>query len=106
MFNFFKMPDINKGVAEFNDTEGAVLIDVRSKAEYKGGHVPGSKNIELEKMKAANSIIKDKSTPVFVYCLSGSRSNMATKTLKNMGFTDVRNIGGISSYKGITEGGR
>lgn len=106
MLNFFKMPDINKGVAEFKNTDGAVLLDVRSKAEYKDGHVPKSKNIELEKMKAATSVIKDKATPIFVYCYSGSRSNMAVKTLKNMGFTDVKNIGGINSYTGAVEGGR
>lgn len=106
MFNFLKMPDINKGVAEFEETDGAVLLDVRSKAEYKEGHVPNSKNIALEKMDAANSIIKDKSTPIFVYCLSGSRSNMAVKALKNMGFTDAKNIGGISTYTGRKEGGK
>lgn len=106
MFNFFKMPNINNGVAEFKDTDGAVLIDVRTKAEYRDGHVPGSKNIQLEKINSATSIIKDKTTPVFVYCLSGSRSNMAVKSLKNMGYTDVRNIGGISSYSGTTERGK
>lgn len=106
MFNFLKMPDINAGVADYTDTDGAVLIDVRSKAEYKDGHIPGSKNIELEKMNSATSIIRDKDTPIFAYCYSGSRSNMAVKTLKKMGYTDVTNIGGIGSYKGITEGGR
>lgn len=106
MFNFLRMPDINAGVADFNDTNGAVLVDVRSKVEYKSGHVPGSKNIELEKINSATSIIKNKETPIFVYCLSGSRSGMAVRSLKKMGFTDVRNIGGISSYSGVTKRGK
>lgn len=105
MFNFFRMPDINQGVSEYKDTDGAVLLDVRTKAEYKNGHVPDSKNIALDKMNAATSIIKDKATPLFVYCQSGSRSSMAVKTLKSMGYTDVKNIGGIGSYTGSVRGG-
>ena len=49
------------------------------------------------------NFVKDKNTPVFVYCLSGGRSAQAANKLKQMGFTEVNNIGGINSYKGVIE---
>jgi len=44
-----------------------------------------------------------KDTPLFIYCLRGARSRKAVRVLKQMGYTDVRSIGGISSYKGQVE---
>ena len=43
-FEFFKQADINQGVKEYTATPGAVLLDVRTSEEYRGGHIPGSKN--------------------------------------------------------------
>ena len=45
----------------------------------------------------------DKSTPLFVYCMSGARSQQAVGGLKQMGYTDARNIGGIGSWRGDVE---
>lgn len=45
----------------------------------------------------------DKSTPLFVYCMSGARSQQAVGALKQMGYTDARNIGGIGSWRGDVE---
>ena len=47
--------------------------------------------------------IPDKSTPLFTYCLKGSRSRSAVKALKAMGYTNVINMGGINKYKGEQE---
>lgn len=104
-FDFLKKQDINKGIAEFNDTNNAVLLDVRTAEEYKEGHISGSKNISYEKVDTVESLITDKTTPIFVYCHSGSRSRIAVNKLRSIGYTDVKNIGGIVSYTGITEGG-
>lgn len=105
MFDFLSRKDINKGVEEFNATDNAVLLDVRSRDEYRGGHIPGSINIDVGEIAKAPSIISDKASPIFAYCLSGSRSGMAVSTLKRMGYTNVKNIGGIGSYSGPTESG-
>lgn len=105
LFGFFKKQDINKGVLEFNNTPDAILLDVRTKSEYKNGHIPRSKNIELEKLDTVNSLANEKNRPIFVYCQSGARSSSATSTLKTMGYTNVKNIGGISSYTGAVESG-
>ena len=102
-FDFFKTPNINQGVKEYSTTPGAVLLDVRTPQEYQGGHIPGSKNLPLQELDQAASVIPEKSTPVFVYCYSGSRSSQAVGKLKKMGYHHIKNIGGISSWSGNME---
>ena len=92
--------DINKGVEEFNASAEGWLLDVRAKHEYDAGHIPGAKSVPLPEIERANKLIKDKSQPVYVYCLSGGRSRQAANALKVLGFTNVHDIGGISSYNG------
>lgn len=103
IFDFLKSPDINSGVRRCADTEGALLIDVREDDEYTGGHIPGSKNVPLSRLSAITDIVPDKSTPLFVYCLSGGRSARAVQMLVSLGYEAVTNIGGISAYKGKVE---
>lgn len=102
-FDFLKTPDINQGVKDFNSTGGAILLDVRTMGEYKEGHIPGSKNIPLQSINKADGMIDNKATPIFVYCLSGARSRQAAAILQQMGYTNVKNIGGISAYTGKVE---
>lgn len=77
MFGLFKRRNINKGVDEFKVTNGAVLLDVRTKEEYKDGHVPGSKNINVAEIEKISSLVDNRATPLFVHCLSGARSSRA-----------------------------
>lgn len=103
LMNFFKNADINAGVEQYRNTEGAVLLDVRTAEEYAGGHIPGSVNLPLQELSRAEQFISDKRTPLFVHCLSGARSRQAVSVLKGMGYTDAANIGGIGSYRGKVE---
>ena len=48
-----KTPDINRGIADCRNTEGAVLLDVRTPQEYREGHIPGSINIPLQQLDKA-----------------------------------------------------
>ena len=100
LLDFLKGPDINAGIEEYKKREGAMLIDVRTPDEYEGKRVPESKSVPLQNIEKIVEIAPDKDTPLFVYCLSGGRSSAATKKLKAMGYTNVNNIGGISSYRG------
>ena len=102
-FDFLKGPDINQGVKEYSTTDGAVLLDVRTPDEYRQGHIPGSKNVPLQSISKVAGMIDNKSTPIFIYCLSGARSRQAAAILKQMGYTNVKNIGGISAYAGKVE---
>ncbi len=99
MFNLFHA-DINAGVAEYEATGGALLLDVRTEQEYRGGHINGSVNLPLDKIFSIADTVKDKSTPLYVHCLSGGRSKRAVAQLKQMGYTNVKDIGGINSYRG------
>jgi len=100
ILSVFKLPDIHQGVKEFRDMPAAVLLDVRSRPEYEEGHIPGSVNLPLSEIIRAESIISDKETPIFVYCYSGARSRQASHALQHMGYSRVKNIGGISGYRG------
>ena len=102
LLDFLREPDINQGVAEFHETPGAVLLDVRTPQEYDFKRIPDSRNIPLDELEKV-AAIADKDTPLFVYCFSGGRSHQAVKTLQRMGYTNAKNIGGISSYTGKIE---
>ena len=103
IFDFFKQPDINKGLKEYAETENAVLLDVRTPQEYREGHIPGSKNVPLQTLDKVTSIAENKDTVLYVYCYSGARSRQATAMLQHMGYTNVQNIGGIAAYHGKVE---
>ena len=102
-FDFLKQPDINRGVADFRNTEGAILVDVRTPQEYREGHIPGSKNVPLQQLDKISSVADNKDIPLFVYCYSGGRSRQAVSMLQHMGYTNVQNIGGIAAYQGKVE---
>lgn len=101
-FDFLLGPDINQGLQEYAATPGAVLLDVRTPQEYREGHIPGSKNIPLYELRQTQEAA-GKDTPLFVYCHSGARSREAVSMLERMGYTKVKNIGGITAYKGEVE---
>ena len=103
IFDFFKQPDINKGLKEYAETKNTVLLDVRTPQEYREGHIPGSKNVPLQTLDKVTSIAENKDTVLYVYCYSGARSRQATAMLQHMGYTNVQNIGGIAAYHGKVE---
>ncbi len=103
LFDFFKAPDINDGLRRFHATPGALLVDVREADEYENGHIPGSVNLPLSALDTAEISIPRRDTPLFVYCLAGTRSAQAVARLQRMGYARVENIGGIRGYRGEKE---
>ena len=103
LFDFLRQPDINQGVKDYQETPGAVLLDVRTAQEHRESHIPGSKNVPLQTIDKVESVAENKDTPLFVYCYSGSRSRQAVNMLQHMGYTNVTNIGGIAAYSGKAE---
>lgn len=75
--------------------QGALIIDVRSPAEFKGGHIKGAVNIPLQSMQANTSKIPKNKT-IITCCASGMRSGSAKSILKAAGY-DVHNGGGWMS---------
>ena len=102
-FDFFRQPDINRGVEEFRQQEGAVLLDVRTVQEYRDGRIPGSKNLPLQSIDKIESVVENKDTALYVYCHSGARSSQAVRFLQHLGYSNVNNIGGIAAYRGKVE---
>ena len=102
-FDFLKQPDINRGVANFRNTEGAILLDVRTPQEYREGHIPGSKNLPLQAIDKVADLVENKDTALYVYCHSGARSRQAVSHLQYLGYSNVNNIGGIAAYQGKVE---
>lgn len=74
--------------------KGAVILDVRSKSEYAGGHIKNSINIPVDQLQQNLSRLKDKNKTIITCCASGMRSASAKSILQNNGYTDVHNGGG------------
>lgn len=79
-------------------SEGAILIDVRSSMEFEQGHLKDAINIDVEAIKShIEEEVSDKNTKIIVYCRSGNRSNTAANYLIDMGYTNVYDLGAMSS---------
>lgn len=79
--------------------KGAIILDVRSKGEYSGGHIKGSINIPLDSLGGNLNKIKNKNQPIITCCASGMRSASAKGILKSNGYTTVHNGGGWMSLQ-------
>lgn len=74
-----------------------LLIDTRSPAEYEQGHAQGAVLIPYDAIEAG--ILKlspAKDAPIYLYCGSGGRAEIARKRLEHRGYTHVTNLGGLS----------
>ena len=78
---------------------GAIILDVRSKSEYAGGHIKGSINISVDTLRNNLGKLKDKNKPIITCCASGMRSARAKNILKTHGYTDVHNGDGWRSLQ-------
>lgn len=89
-----------KEAKEIMDTEdGYVILDVRTQEEYDEGHVPGAvliPNTEIE--TRAEEELPDKEQLILVYCRSGRRSKLAAQILADLGYTNVKEFGGILDW--------
>lgn len=85
--------------------KGARLIDVRTPAEFAGGHIDGAENVPIDTVPTASGGW-DKTAAVALYCATGARSLNAYEYLKAQGFTHVYNLtDGIASWDGKTVAG-
>jgi phage shock protein E len=74
---------------------GAKIIDVRTTDEFADGSYPGAVNIPLAILAARLDELGPKDKPIVLYCASGARSAQAARILKQAGYADVMNAGGI-----------
>ena len=85
---------------EIMDTQqGCVILDARAPDEYETGHIPGAIVISHEEIKEkAESQLPDKNQLILVYCRSGRRSKLAAQDLADLGYTNVKEFGGIIDW--------
>lgn len=76
-----------------------VLIDARTDEEFAAGHIEGAMMIpEYEIIEKAEAAIPDKDALILVYCRSGRRSKIASEALVTLGYTNVKEFGGIIDW--------
>ena len=78
---------------------GAIIVDVRSPAEFAGGHIENSINIPVNELVNSLSKLKNKKQTIICCCASGMRSGMVKKSLQSKGYTAVYNGGGWTSLR-------
>ena len=85
---------------KFMDSEeGCIILDVRTREEYDQGHIPGAILIPDTEIEAkAADLLPDKDQLILVYCRSGRRSKLAAQSLADLGYTNIREFGGILDW--------
>lgn len=84
--------------------EEYILLDVREQDEFDEGHIPGSILIPYTEIdQKAEEILPDKDKQILVYCRSGRRSKIASESLARLGYTNVKEFGGIIDWPYETE---
>lgn len=79
--------------------EGYIILDVRTQEEYDQGHIPGAILIPDTEIKAkAEEVLTDKDQLLLVYCRSGRRSKLAAEALVELGYTNIKEFGGIIDW--------
>ena len=79
--------------------EGYIILDVRTQEEYDEGHIPGATQISHEEIaEKAEDVLTDKDQLILVYCRSGRRSKIAAEALVELGYTNIKEFGGIIDW--------
>ena len=79
--------------------EGYIILDARTQEEYDQGHIPGAIVISHEEIaEKAEEVLTDKEQLILVYCRSGRRSKIAAEALVELGYTNIREFGGIIDW--------
>ena len=79
--------------------ENYIILDVRTQEEYDQGHIPGAILIPDNRIDAdAEKVLTDKNQLILVYCRSGRRSKLAAERLVKLGYTNIKEFGGILDW--------
>lgn len=82
-----------------DNEEGYIILDVRTQEEYDEGHIPGAIVISHEEIEEkAEQVLTDKDQLILVYCRSGRRSKIAAEALVELGYTNIKEFGGIIDW--------
>lgn len=89
----------NQAYELMQSQNNCTVLDVRTPEEFSQGHIPGAILIpDYELAKRAEKELPDKNALILVYCRSGNRSRQAANTLLKLGYTNVKDFGGIIDW--------
>ena len=99
----YKRITMDEAAVLMQKEEGYILLDVRTKAEYESGYIPGAINIPNETIGTEDiPELPDKEQLIMIYCRSGNRSKQAAEKLAAQGYTNIVEFGGINDWTGET----
>ena len=79
--------------------DGYIILDVRTQEEYDAGHIPNAILIPNTEIEArAEEELTDKDQLILVYCRSGRRSKQAAEILVELGYSNIKEFGGITDW--------
>jgi len=84
-----------------DQANGAKIYDVRTVQEYTEGHFKQAVNWPVETIQSGGLPDVPKDTKMYVYCRSGNRSSLAANVLKDNGYTNVVDLGGLSDVQAL-----
>ena len=98
--NVYEQITPDEAKALMDSEEGYIILDVRTPEEFAAGHIEGAILIpDYEIGEKAESILTDKEQLILVYCRSGRRSKNAANELATLGYTNIKEFGGINDWK-------
>lgn len=97
-FFLWKRADLGSAKAHELVAGGAMLVDVRSPAEFAAGHIEGAHNVPVGEIGRRARELGATDRPVIVYCASGTRSAIAKRALVKAGFAQVYNLGSMRNW--------
>jgi phage shock protein E len=107
LFALKRMSFVSAEVARKHLAQGALVIDARSREEFRNGHVATAVNIPLAVLRESlPRRVKDKSQVLLLHCLSGGRSGIAKQQIRGMDYRNVSNLGSYGRAQQIVSGVR
>ena len=99
----YRQITMEEAITMMEEETGYIILDVRTAQEYSERHIPGAINIANESIGTEDiPELPDKDQLILVYCRSGNRSKQASEKLVKLGYTNIIEIGGITSWPGET----
>lgn len=104
--NGYQQITMDEAITLMEEEKDSIILDVRTQDEYSESHIPGTVNIPNETI-GTDEIpeLPDKEQLILVYCRSGNRSKQASEKLAALGYTNVKEFGGINDWPGETVSG-
>ncbi len=97
--NTYEQISQEEAKALMDSEEECLILDVRTLEEYNGGHIPNAICIPNETISVSVvDTLPDKDQLILLYCRSGNRSRQAAEKLVSLGYTNIKEFGGINTW--------